>query len=136
MSQSALIGVVTFLYDDKDLTDAQNIWNNEKDEKRKRKANFKIMATHDRFMKNAQESGRLLLLLKPQMDKYVRHVDDEKQFEVWKEKEKFKTKYNAMWLESDHAFKKLIMPDIEKLDSYEKVPQSWYRLANIIITNL
>lgn len=136
MSQSALIGVVTFLYNDKDLTDAQNIWNNEKDEKRKRKANFKIMATHDRFMKNAQELGRLLLLLKPQMDKYVRHVDDEKQFEVWKEKEKFKTKYNAMWLESDHAFKKLIMPDIEKLDSYEKVPQSWYRLANIIITNL
>lgn len=135
-SQSTLIGVVTFLYYDKDLINAQNDWNNEKEEKKKRKAYFKVMASHDRFMKNAQESGRLLLLLKPQMDKYVRHVDDEKQFEVWKEKEKFKTKYNAMWSESDHAFKSLIEPDIENLDSYEKVPKSWYRLANIIITNL
>lgn len=135
-SQSTIIGVVTFLYNDKDLIDAQNDWNNEPDGKKKRKANFKITATHDRFMKNAQESGRLLLLLKPQMDKYVRHVDDEKQFEVWKEKEKFKKKYKAMWSESDHAFKNLIEPDIEKLDSYEKVPKSWYRLANIIITNI
>ena len=36
-----------------------------------------------RFMIEKQELGRLLLLLKPETDAYVRHVSDEKLFAVW-----------------------------------------------------
>ena len=56
-SIDVLVGMVVFLFDE----DESNI----------------------RFMIEKQELGRLLLLLKPETDAYVRHVSDEKLFEVW-----------------------------------------------------
>lgn len=121
-TQGSLIGVVAFLYYDEAL-------DNSSSDAKKQNAN-------DRFMKNAQESGRLLLLLKPQIDEYVKHVADEKQFEVWKEKQKYIDKYNTVFGQSRHAFGDLVIPDLDNLDSYERVPYTFYRQANNIITNI
>ena len=134
LSEGPLIGIVVFLFDDKDLRQVKekeylDSYNNKRSIKEKTGA-------HDRFMKNAQESGRLLLLLKPQIDEYVKHVADEKQFEVWKEKRNYIIKYNTVFALSRHAFGELVIPDLDRLDSYEKVPNTFYKHANIIITNL
>ena len=55
--KDVLVGIVTFLYRDKD--------------------------TDDGFIIKVQELGRLLLLLKPETDRYVKHIADEKQFDFW-----------------------------------------------------
>lgn len=56
-SIDVLVGIVVFLFDDNE--------------------------SNSRFMIEKQELGRLLLLLKPETDAYVRHVSDEKLFQVW-----------------------------------------------------
>ena len=127
-SKGSLIGMVSFLYKKEDSENNIDLDGDLALQERYKK---------DRqFMINAQESGRLLLLLKPQIDKYVKHVADEKQFEVWKEKQKYIEKYNNIFDRSRHAFGELVTPDLDKLDSYQQVPITFYRHANLIITNL
>ena len=96
-----VIGVVVFLYEDKDLKRAQEEKEYQTIQEKKTTDN-KISKIHNGFMINAQESGRLLLLLKPQIDEYVEHVAKERQFEVWKEKQEKNTDFIRVNLANNH----------------------------------
>lgn len=85
------VGVVTFLYPSKGTTEY--------------------------FMVNAQECGRLLLLLKPDVDEYVKHIADEKQFEVWKEKVENQTRFERVYSNSNHIFRLVF----DQMDEFENI---------------
>lgn len=73
--------------------------------------------TNEAFMINAQECGRLLLLLKPDVDEYVKHIADEKQFEVWKEKMDNQTRFERVYSNSNHVFRLVF----DQMDEFESI---------------
>ena len=136
---SLLIGVVTFLYKDEDLKKAKDDWENEKDESRKKIAGYKVTDTHDWFMKNTQESGRLLLLLKTQMDDYVKHVDDEKQFDLWKKEKAKEEDFIRVNVGENHQLnlKKWTFRDGKESDEDKAIrARSWFMLSDTITKHL
>lgn len=62
----------------------------------------------DTFRIQEQELGRLLLLLTPQMHKYISHIREEKIFDLWVEKTKQiedeKNKFSRVNIEENHTF--------------------------------
>ena len=134
LSEGPLIGIVVFLFDDKDLRRVKekeflDEYNNKRSIKEKAGA-------HDRFMKNAQESGRLLLLLKPQIDEYVKRVADEKQFEVWKEKQESIIRFEKVYSNSNHVFRSVFdeMAEFENLRN--DLPDEWDNALKNKIENM
>lgn len=112
-------------------------------------------SSEDFFRVNAQESGRLLLLLKPELDRYVKHIADEKQFEVWKEKIEKQTRFEKVYSNSNHIFRSVFdqMAEFETIkydilemrspsqDEIENMivlsfSQTWYWLTNEMISYL
>lgn len=134
--------VVTFLY-----TDSVSTMESE---------SFDVTTcTEDYFMINAQESGRLLLLLKPEFDGYAKHIANEKQFVVWKEKQYSLDRFEKVYSNSNHVFNSVfdqmsefenMKNDIENLspemkESFENMialsfGQTWYWLTNEMISYL
>lgn len=109
----------------------------------------------DYFMINAQESGRLLLLLKPEFDNYAKHISNEKQFVVWKEKQYSLDRFEKVYSNSNHVFNSVFdqMSEFENMkndikglspemkESFENMialsfGQTWYWLTNEMISYL
>lgn len=110
-----IIGLVTFLYT-----------------KEKQKE-----ISYRRFMKEKQEQGRLLLLLKPEIDRYVEHLEKEKQFEIWKEKVKTDKILRKINYKSGHRFQNInsIFDRIaDDNESIGKLYEEFYTLSNVVIS--
>lgn len=108
-TSDVLVGTVGFLYDDK--------------------------GSNNRFMIEKQELGRLLLLLKPETDLYVKHVADEMQFEVWKERQYTSTMLQKINYKSGHRFI-LNDSDFRLLDDdeYYKIFKEFYTMSNVVVS--
>ena len=82
-----------------------------------------------------QELGRLLLLLKPETDAYVKHVANDKQFEVWKERQYNDKMLQKINYKSGHRF---IMSDSDfRLlgeNEYYKVFNEFFTMSNIVVS--
>ena len=78
---------------------------------------YPLEGNDDAFMINAQECGRLLLLLKPDLDEYAKHIADEKQFEVWKEKIENQTRFERVYSNSNHIFRLVF----DQMDEFENI---------------
>lgn len=91
------------------------------------------------FRINIQESGRLLLLLKNDIDKYMAdYLINEKVLDLWLEKEQNFRKYEKIYASSNHTFNSVYneMEEFEKLNE-NIIRQSysiWYFLANQTIS--
>lgn len=113
------VGAVTFLYPSEEWTLTEQ------------------SSPEDIFRVNAQESGRLLLLLKPELDRYVKHIADEKQFEVWKEKNEKQTRFEKVYSNSNHVFRSVFdqMAEFEtiKYDILEMMSTSQTKIENMIV---
>ena len=112
----SLVGMVTFLY-----RDGGNIIQNKVLDKR--------------FMIEKQELGRLLLLLKPETDAYVKHIADEKQFEVWKERYETKKMLQKINYKSGHRFL-MDNSDFSSLNEEEcsKIYKEFFTMSNIVMS--
>ena len=114
-SQESTVGIVTFLYKRKDSY-SENV-----------------------FMINAQESGRLLLLLKPQMDEYVKHVEQEKQFELWKSRQEKIADFIKVNVAENHQLnlKGWSFGDGEENEKDKAIrAKSWFYLSETITKHL
>lgn len=87
----------------------------------------------NQFIKEKQELGRLLLLLKPEIDKYVKHVAEEKLFEEWSVKEHM-TKIN---LSTNHQLH-LGYWDFDNIPAkyYKKMPNCMIMFSDLTIRHL
>ncbi len=105
------VGLVTFLFGKKQQ---ENIKDND-------------------FIKEKQELGRLLLLLKPELDNYVKHVSDEKMFEVWAEKEHLA----MITMVSNHRLN-LGGWDLDNLppEYYKSIPNSLVMFSDVTIRHM
>ena len=98
-----------------------------------------IIANEAVFRINIQESGRLLLLLKNEIDQYViGHLKKDKVFDLWEEKHKSSRKFEKIYASSAHIFKSVYdeMEEFEELDedSIIKMSKTWFFLANETIS--
>jgi hypothetical protein len=105
------VGLVTFLYGKKQQ---ENIKDNS-------------------FIKEKQELGRLLLLLKPELDDYVKHVSAEKMFDVWAEKEHLA----MITMVSNHRIN-LGGWDLDNLPAkyYKTIPNSLIMFSDVTIRHM
>lgn len=105
------VGMVTFLYGKKQQ---ENIKDNS-------------------FIKEKQELGRLLLLLKPELDDYVKHVSAEKMFDVWAEKEHLA----MITMVSNHSLN-LGGWDLDNLPTeyYKTIPNSLIMFSDVTIRHM
>ena len=103
------IGAVTYLYDDND-------------------AFFRI---------KKMECSRILLLLKPSIDKYVEHCIKEKLFQFWFKLKNIKNNFKRINLTSNHSLH-LEGWDFEKLDldNYLRLDNDIFTLSNVVISHL
>lgn len=107
------VGLVTFLYGKKQQ---ENIKDNS-------------------FIKEKQELGRLLLLLKPELDDYVKHVSAEKMFDVWAEKNKYYTYLDKINITSGHKFvPKNYSFDLLEINEIRKVYGEFLTISNYVIS--
>ena len=89
----------------------------------------------------SKEYGRLLLLLKPELDEYIEHILSEKIFDLWVEKNESDRKFNKIYLDSNHTFGKYEIIDeidFDKLDSenLDKVNISYLSHTNMLISHI
>lgn len=86
-----------------------------------------------------QESGRLLLLLKNEINKYViGYLIKDRALDLWEEKYWSLRKFNKIYANSAHVFNYLPeeMEEFETLDKYtiKKFSKTWFVLTNEIIS--
>lgn len=107
--KSKTVGIITFLYNDQDLN-GNNL-----------------------FLRKTQELGRLLLLLKPQIDKYVQVVAENKQFEEW-----VRNQHMARLTYAENHGLDLAGWDFDNLSEkdYLKIYNGIFMLSNVVIRNL
>ncbi len=94
-----------------------------------------------KFRINFQESGRLLLLLKNEINRYViDYLQKDKVFDLWVEKHKSERKFDKIYANSSHVFRKVYneMNEFETLDinTIEKLSETWFFLSNETISYL
>lgn len=96
---------------------------------------FEKDESHAQFIRRTQELGRLLLLLKPQLDDYVKHVNHEKIFDVWVEKSKYHTYLTKINFTSGHRFTP-INYSFESLseDEIDKVYGEFFLMSNSVMS--
>lgn len=88
-----------------------------------------------------QESGRLLLLLKQEIDKYaVEYLFQKKVFELWEKVHLSSRRFEKIYANSSHIFNKVYreMEEFEKLDrdTIYKLSKTWFFLTNETISFL
>jgi hypothetical protein len=115
LGDNTIVASITFLYDNRTKL---------------RERDFRI-----RF----QESGRLLLLLKNEINDYVlKYLINEKVFDIWERQFWASRKFDKIYANSSHVFKNVYneMDEFEKLDSsvVEKLSNTWFFLANETIS--
>lgn len=83
------------------------------------------------------ESSRILLLLKPEIDKYVKECNKDKLFELWLKNMNTNNRFKRINLSSNHSLS-LDGWDFEKLDikNYKKMDNGFYMLSNLVISHL
>lgn len=93
------------------------------------------------FRINLQESGRLLLLLKNEIDKYViDYLIKEKTFDLWERKFWHVRRFEKIYANSAHIFK-AVYDEMDEFDNMElevvkKMSNTWYFLSNETISFL
>lgn len=102
-------GAVTYLYYDNDM-------------------NFRIKQL---------ENSRILLLLKPEIDKYIKACNKDKLFQLWLKNTNTIIQFKRINLLSNHRLR-LDGWDFEKLDieNYRKIDKDFYMLSNVVISHL
>lgn len=94
------------------------------------------------FRINAQESGRLLLLLKNDINKYViDYLKNEKVFDMWVERHESNRRFKKIYLISDHSIGKYNIVknlDLDELDTctLNMVHRTYFAHTNAIINHL
>ena len=92
-----------------------------------------------KFRINIQESGRLLLLLKNDIDRYlIDYLIKEKVFDLWLENNQSYLKFEKTYLKSNHTFNS-VFDEMEKFEKFEMSIiqisyQIWYFLTNQTIS--
>jgi CheY-like chemotaxis protein len=112
------LGAITFLYNDND-EDKKDI--------------FKICS---------KEHGRLLLLLKNELNEYIiDYLLDDKIFDLWIEKSESKVKFEKIYLDSDHSFGSYEIKDKIDFDELDpdnliKMYRAYFSHTNLIINHI
>ena len=92
-----------------------------------------------KFRINIQESGRLLLLLKNNIDRYlIDYLINEKVFDLWLENNQSYLKFEKTYLKSNHTFYS-VFSEMEKFEEFDmsiiqRSYQIWYFLTNQTIS--
>lgn len=113
---------------DKILATITFIYNEESDE-----LNFRI---------KSQEYGRLLLLLKNEINNYViNYLKNEKVFDLWVERHESLRKFRKIYLVSDHSFGSYeIQDDIDfdelDINNLNKIHRAYFSHTNMIINHI
>ncbi len=93
------------------------------------------------FRINTQESGRLLLLLKNEIQEYViDYLINEKVFDLWLEKQKSLRKFDKIYIQSNHTFNNVYkeMNEFDNIDTntIKSLYRTWFLLTNETISFL
>jgi hypothetical protein len=94
-----------------------------------------LISNETRFRINVQESGRLLLLLKKEIDRYlIDYLITEKVFDIWLEKDQSYRKFEKIYSKSNHTFN-AVFGEMDEFEEFDEsiIRQSyriWYFLTN------
>lgn len=103
------------------------------------KANNPIVQDETAFRVKIQEYGRLLLLLKKEIDDYVlKYLRDERVFDLWIEQHRSSQRFNKIYANSAHRFNSVYqeMDEFDQLDKRQihQMSRTWLFLANETIS--
>lgn len=95
--------------------------------------------TEDTFKKRSMEHGRLLLLLKNELNKYIiDYLINEKVFDIWVAKKESERKFNKLFIDNDHFMRKYRINDCDldvlDIELFNKLFYSYLTHTNMIIT--
>ncbi|MDR0517368.1 MAG: hypothetical protein LBH25_10040 [Fibromonadaceae bacterium] len=89
----------------------------------------------------SQEYGRLLLLLKKELETYIERVLKYRISNLWVEKNESDKKFEKIYIDSDHNFGKFAIPestDLEKLniENFKLLYNTWLMCSNMATSHL
>lgn len=99
-----------------------------------------IVSDEIRFRIHFQESGRLLLLLKNEINTYVvGYLLQEKVFELWEKVHLSSRRFEKIYANSSHVFNKNLYREMDEFENFDKetivkLSKTWFLLSNQTIS--
>lgn len=96
---------------------------------------------NDKFKIQTQEHCRLLLLLTPELNKYIKHIQDEKKYDLWREKEEKNADFIKVHIPENHGLELIgwSFGEKNKIKNEEEIRRKttcWFMLSNMVIKHL